>query len=220
MIDPRHFTENGVAIIPNATTEADLDRMSEAFIETQLVRHSRLSKVLMVWLSEHERLLRIAGQFLNTPARLVRILALDKTAEANWFVPWHQDRTIAVTAHADIEGFGNWTFKDGCHHAEPPAALLEQTVTLRVHLDDCSTDQGPLEVIPASHRSGRLEKSEIDRLVNSSQGKACLANRGDIVAMRPLIVHRSKKARSEARRRVLHLEFTRASLPEPVRWSI
>ena len=220
MIDIRHFEKNGVVIIPDAVSESDLERMSEAFSDRHRSRHSGLSGELMDWLSSNDLLLSLASKLLGTPAHLVRVLALDKTAEDNWFVPWHQDRAIAVAAPAAVKGYANWTFKDGVHHVEPPATLLEKIVTLRVHLDDCGRDQGPLEIIPASHQLGRLEKAEINKLACDGQEIVTLARRGSIVAMRPLIIHRSKKARSKARRRVLHLEFTAAELPEPLLWAI
>jgi ectoine hydroxylase-related dioxygenase (phytanoyl-CoA dioxygenase family) len=153
-------------------------------------------------------------------ARLVRVIAFDKTPEANWFVPWHQDRAIALAGRHDLAGFGPWTIKDGLVHAEPPVALLDAMVTLRIHLDDCTEDDGPLEVARGSHRLGRLDQTRIADAVESGEMTLCLANRGDIVAMRPLTLHRSQRARRPSRRRVLHLEYCAVSLPAPLMWAI
>lgn len=44
---------------------------------------------------------------------LARIVAFNKTAGANWAVPWHQDRVIAVAERHDVPGFSNWSCKAG-----------------------------------------------------------------------------------------------------------
>src|SRR5262245_25806598 len=62
----------------------------------------------------------------------VRALFFDKTEAANWRVPWHQDLTIAVARRIEIDGFGPWSIKAGVPHVQPPAAILEKMVTVRV----------------------------------------------------------------------------------------
>lgn len=47
---------------------------------------------------------------LGSP-HLVRILLFNKTQNQNWFVPWHQDRTIAVQQRHEMPGYLNWTRK-------------------------------------------------------------------------------------------------------------
>jgi ectoine hydroxylase-related dioxygenase (phytanoyl-CoA dioxygenase family) len=150
----------------------------------------------------------------------VRAIAFDKTPDANWFVPWHQDRAIAVAARAEVAGFDRWTVKDGAPHVEPPVEFLEGMLTLRIHLDDCGEDNGPLECIGGSHRHGRLAKSDIDRLVAEGPAKLCLCAQGDILAIRPLTVHRSQRARLPAQRRVLHLEYATVYLPHPLAFDL
>lgn len=139
---------------------------------------------------------------------------------ANWFVPWHQDRSIAVAVRAEVAGYDRWTIKDGVPHVEPPEAILDGMLTLRIHLDDCGEDNGPLECISGSHRHGRLDKPAIDRIAAEGDAKLCLCARGDILAMRPLTIHRSQRARIPARRRVLHLEYATAELPPPLTFDL
>jgi Phytanoyl-CoA dioxygenase (PhyH) len=153
------------------------------------------------------------GQQVGQPLQLVRVIAFDRTPETNWFVPWHQDRTIAVAQRVDAPGFEHWTIKDGVLHVEPPIELLERMVTLRVHLDACTEDDGALEVMQGSHGHGRLDRSAIDAIVAAQQPLLCLAERGDILAIRPLLVHRSQRAKRPTRRRVLHLEYVAGALP-------
>jgi hypothetical protein len=46
----------------------------------------------------------------------------------------------------------------------------------------------------------------------------CFAERGAILAFRPLILHASSAATAPAHRRVIHIEFAAAELPEPLEW--
>jgi hypothetical protein len=102
----------------------------------------------------------LATRLAGRPARMVRILAFDKTPETNWGVPWHQDRTVAVKRRVDVDGFGPWSVKAGMPHVAPPEALLEAMFSLRLHLDDCGRQNGPLKIAPGSHRLGRLPVRE------------------------------------------------------------
>lgn len=45
-----------------------------------------------------------------------------------------------------------------------------------------------------------------------------VAELADVLAMRPLLVHGSCKARVPARRRVLHIEYCAGELDPPLRW--
>lgn len=46
---------------------------------------------------------------LGDSAFPVRALFFDKTPDANWKVPWHQDFTIAVAQRVDAPGFEGWS---------------------------------------------------------------------------------------------------------------
>ncbi len=187
----QQFTASGIAVVEYALTARDLSAMDAAFPvlpdRTAGARAHAFSPEARGWFAAHSGLLELAGRLLQTPARLSRLQAFDKSAGANWFVPWHQDRA-----------------EDG---RERTVAQLERTVALRVHLDDCNEDSGPLEVIPGSHGHGRLEADAIAAMVAANPSRLCLAVRGDIVAMRPLLLHRSQRARVPTARRVVHMEF-------------
>jgi ectoine hydroxylase-related dioxygenase (phytanoyl-CoA dioxygenase family) len=190
------FDERGVALYEYVLTRADLEAMDAAFPHlaprTGGARAEHFSPETRTWFATHTSLLTLAGRLLKAPARLSRMQAFDKSAGANWFVPWHQDRA-----------------EDG---VERSVAVLERTVALRIHLDDCDENNGPLEVVPGSHLTARLDATAIAERVARASPLLCLAARGDIVAMRPLLIHRSQRARQPAARRVIHLEFTAADL--------
>lgn len=232
-----HFERQGVVIVEHALTSADLARMDEAFAAPLPLPSQPTGSVdlaarpgcrltggpcdLVGWLGGHPALAKLVAELVDHPApRLVRLIAFDKSPAANWFVPWHQDRTIAVERRAAVAGYGRWTLKDGAVHVEPPVDVLRQMVTLRIHLDDCDEDNGPLECLIGSHRHGRLDRAGINEAVATCEARVCLAVRGDILAMRPLTVHRSQRARLPARRRVLHLEYAGCALPAPLRWAL
>ena len=100
----------------------------------------------------------VAEAVLGPGCFAVRALLFDKTPDANWKVVWHQDLTIAVRERRDgVPRYGPWSEKEGVPHVQPPAALLDRMLAVRVHLDDCGTDNGPVRVLPASHRPARCE---------------------------------------------------------------
>ena len=148
----------------------------------------------------------------------VRALFFDKTPAANWKVAWHQDLTIAVRARRDVAGYGPWSSKAGIPHVQPPISVLERMVALRVHLDDCGPDNGPLRVLPGSHRAGLLRASEIDAWRQRVAELSCIVLRGGLLVMRPLLLHASSPAKSPAHRRVIHVEYAATDLSGGLEW--
>ncbi len=155
--------------------------------------------------------------FAATP-KLVRAILFNKSSAANWSVPWHQDKTIAVTRPASIEGWGPWSEKEGITHVQPTADVLDSMVTLRMHLDNATSRNGCLRAIPNSHRHGLLCQSEIDECVETKPILTCEANAGDIIVMRPHIVHSSCKSIEASMRRIVHLDFSDFPLPQGLEW--
>ena len=132
---------------------------------------------------------------------------------------WHQDLTIAVTHQADVPGFGPWSTKDGVVHVQPPVELLQDMITLRLHLDDTDESNGALKVLPGSHVHGRLAAADIERLRGSISEEICRAQRGDALLMRPLILHASGRSTSDRHRRILHIEYAGNDLPDGLHWN-
>jgi len=216
------FTEHGVAIFEDVLCEGELSQMGRAFghgSQAASGRQDALPADLIDWLETHPAMLDLASRMLGEPAQLVRILTFNKTPDANWFVPWHQDRTVAVARKHDCSGFQNWVEKDHYWQVEPPVWLLERMVTLRIHLDSCTSDQGPLQVLSRSHRLGRLARADVTAQAKLLQTITCVADVGDILVMSPLTVHRSRRATEPTSRRVLHLEFAASALPAPLEWA-
>jgi ectoine hydroxylase-related dioxygenase (phytanoyl-CoA dioxygenase family) len=154
------------------------------------------------------RLLDVASAALGAPAEPYRATLFEKSASANWLVVWHQDTALPLEARRDVTGWGPWSKKAGVVYAHAPAAALQGIVALRVHLDDSTSENGPLRVIPGSQELGVLSDADIQALVGRERPHECTVSRGGLVVMRPLLVHASSKSKVPAsRRRVLHLEY-------------
>lgn len=158
------------------------------------------------------------GSLLPQEAVAVQCTLFDKSESNNWLVALHQDLSIPVqegVAHRDCSG---WSEKEGVPYVQPPVAVLESLVAVRAHLDDCGPANGPLRVVPGSHRHGRLP-TEAARALREQRGAfECTARRGDVLVMRPLLLHSSSKAQAPARRRVLHFLFGPRQLPCGLKW--
>lgn len=160
----------------------------------------------------------VAAHHLGEGARPVRAVLFDKSPAANWSLAWHQDRTIAVQARHDVAGYGPWTRKRGIQHVEPPFAVIEAMVTLRIHLDDVPDDNAPLLIAPGSHRLGRIPEPEIADVVARLGSRTCIAGEGDIWAYATPILHASAAARGARRRRVVQVDYAAGPLAAPLAW--
>jgi ectoine hydroxylase-related dioxygenase (phytanoyl-CoA dioxygenase family) len=167
----------------------------------------------------HPSVRRVVEALLGTNAFAVRGVLFEKHSSANWKVPWHQDLTIAVRQTISAPGYGPWSEKAGVPHVQPPLCILEEMLTVRIHLDDCDSSNGPVRVFAGSHRSGRLSDAAIAAVSRSAEAVTCTCRRGGLLAMRPLLVHGSSAATVPSRRRVLHLDFASCSLAEGLEWS-
>lgn len=154
----------------------------------------------------------------TTAYRPVRTILFDKSPAINWSLGGHQDRTIVVRERHGMPGYDPWSRKAGLQHVEPPFALIEAMLTLRIHLDDVPADNAPLLIAPGSHRLGRVPEQEIETLVRRCGSRSCLAAAGDVWVYATAIVHASAAAERHAHRRVLQVDFASVDLPPPLAW--
>jgi hypothetical protein len=158
---------------------------------------------------------RFVTQTLGPLAGLVRALYFDKPPEQSWSLPWHKDQSIAVSAHGFLPaGYSRPTVKRGVPHLIAPDELLREMVTLRIHLDAMTDENGPLRVVPGSHHSSK------DLGLGVENHRIIHAAVGAIMAMRPLLTHASglSEPGTTQHRRILHLEFAAGPLPDPLQW--
>jgi ectoine hydroxylase-related dioxygenase (phytanoyl-CoA dioxygenase family) len=133
-------------------------------------------------------------------------------------MPWHQDLTICVQERVEVAGFGPWSVKDGILHVQPPVEILEQMITVRVHLDGANESNGALKVIPGSHMNGKLSPEQIASFRAQKPEVLCTGHSGDLLLMRPLLLHSSSRNTTDQHRRVLHMEYAGCQLPDGLQW--
>jgi ectoine hydroxylase-related dioxygenase (phytanoyl-CoA dioxygenase family) len=158
----------------------------------------------------------LAVLFPDATPHLTKAIYFDKPAGSNWLVAWHQDVMIAVDRRLDLPGYGPWSSKQGEVAVLPPRQILESIITIRLHLDACDASNGALKVVPGSHRHGVVDNNDLPAY--TSQAVTCAVPAGGAMLMQPLTLHASNRSTSTQPRRVIHLEFSAAELPEGLEW--
>ncbi|UPL47591.1 phytanoyl-CoA dioxygenase family protein [Hymenobacter sublimis] len=158
----------------------------------------------------------LAALFPNATPHLTKAIYFDKPAGSNWLVAWHQDVMISVDRRLNLLGYGPWSSKGDEVTVRPPHAILESIITLRLHLDDCDETNGALRVVPGSHRHGVILNEEHSSY--TPQAVTCPVPAGGLMLMQPLTLHASNRSTSPHPRRVIHLEFSTAELPNGLQW--
>ena len=73
-------------------------------------------------------------------------------------------------------------------------------------------------MLPGSHRGGVLDAASTRRWQEEGAEETLCADAGDVILLRPLLLHASSAAARPGSRRVLHLVFAETLLPAPARW--
>ncbi len=201
---------------PGTQSQSTLDRNGHAFAMRNLLRDHAIVRDL----ANSSSMRSLIDPILGPDAIAVRGILFDKTPGANWKVPWHQDLSIAVMKQIDLSGYGPWSVKAGVPHVQPPVEILQRMLTVRLHLDDCGLENGPLLVLPGSHVHGILNGEQVDRFRREGTSVPATVARGGAVLMRPLLLHASHAATSPGHRRVIHIEYAGAKLPAGLEWFI
>lgn len=181
-------------------------------------RRGLLALPAVAELAHSPQLLALVRPHLPSEPFPARAIYFDKSSDANWMVPWHQDLTLALNAYAEVPGFGPWSTKDGIPHVQPPVELLQQMLTVRLHLDAADASNGALRVLPGSHCFGRLSAERIQDLRSQRSEFICAVSAGDALLMRPLLLHASSRSTSTRHRRILHIEYAGFTLPDEFNW--
>jgi hypothetical protein len=200
----------GFLVLENVLSREECDALAKtvgAVSRSRAGARNLMSDPAISSLACDSRLLRLATDVLGARAVPFRAILFDKSTSSNWHVSWHQDRALPIRNRVESSEWGPWSKKAGVLYALAPAWALRRVVALRVHIDASTNDNGPLRVIPGSHKLGVLSASEVLSVVNSSQSTACMVDVGGVVAMRPLLLHSSQKAFDKRPRRVVHIEY-------------
>jgi ectoine hydroxylase-related dioxygenase (phytanoyl-CoA dioxygenase family) len=217
-----NFNRDGYRIVPAILACEEVEALRAALASETISpgrRNLMQCAPAVAALAVSSKLLCLLEEAFDEECFPVRSIFFDKTPEANWLVPWHQDLTVAVKERVEIPGYGPWSTKEGVPHVHPPTEILENMVTVRLHLDDCDESNGALRVIPGSHRLGRLNSGRITKLRSQEKEVVCSVRAGDAFLMRPLLLHASSQALAPTHRRVIHLEYSACALAEGLQWA-
>lgn len=224
------FNEQGYAIVENIYTAKETEQIiasiNNADTHNTTFRKSADLFAIRQFLKEipatvpfifNDRLRQLINDVAGPGYFVVKSIYFDKPETSNWYVAWHQDLTISVDKRLDMGGFGPWTVKQDQFAVQPPVDVLENIVTLRIHLDDTDADNGALRVIPGSHKWQVYRPKHI----NTAQHTAlsCDVPAGGVMLMKPLIMHSSGRTLNQKRRRVIHIELANTELPAGLSWA-
>ncbi|MDT0557180.1 phytanoyl-CoA dioxygenase family protein [Ichthyenterobacterium sp. W332] len=202
-----------IACIENAEQSGNsFMKTKDLFAIRQLIKNvPELTDLLF-----NKKLTELISDLSESEYFLTKAIYFDKPSESNWFVAYHQDLSISVDQKTELENYTNWTFKKGQYGVQPPIEILQDTITVRIHLDKTDKSNGALKVIPKSHMKGIVRADSKDW--NIEDEYVCEVEKGGVMLMKPLTLHASNRTTNGKKRRVIHLEFNKHNLTEPLAW--
>jgi hypothetical protein len=222
----RELESQGFVIVANAVDEAQRAQLLCLLEPENLQRPARhpsglvfAARHLLTTIPELGFVLNAIGvdalatRFLGPGAFPIDAAYFDKQRAANWAVPVHQDRVFPVLLDRDRKH----RVADGVVVAEPSQTTLARLLALRIHFDPIHPEAGALFVLPGSHASGIVGMASIPAQPLASF-VPCVAGAGDILAMRPLLLHRSPSSMHAGHRRVLHVVYATEQPDDGLRW--
>lgn len=205
-----------IAAEPLDDIRRQLDALPSDDAGTRNLLRQGFCRKLIPALREH-----LHGYGLLLPdAVAVQCTLFRKTHFRNWKVALHQDLGVPVAELVHHPALSGWSQKEGGLFVQPHTDMLDGMLVARLHVDACGVNDGPLRVVPGSHRMGRLSPQRAAELRRREGEVDCEAQPGDVLVMKPLLLHASSKARRPSgMRRVLHFLFGPADPGYGLRWS-
>ena len=223
---PKIYEHKGSFILNHVYTRKEVAKLGKLLLH-YMRKHPQKKEVyairgLLQQIPEMEEILLNANlkkiiQQLGSTYFLTKALFFNKAADANWYVTWHQDKTINVKEKIETEGFSAWTKKENLYGVCPPEGILKNTITVRIHLDDTNEENGALKILAGSHKQ-KLNDKELKLITENSIAASCDVSAGGVHIMKPLLLHASHKTVNNKNRRVIHLEFNSLPLPSGLEW--
>lgn len=212
MQDSGYFIENNVLSVAECDRLIDIlsqvsNTTSQSSKRKQAGARHLMSNPQIAAIAQNTSLVNLAEKCLGKKAIPFRATLFDKSLLNNWLVTWHQDTALPLKSYFDDKSWGPWSKKEGILYAHAPTWALSQVVALRIHLDAATSENGPLKIIPYSHLLGVLSDEEVLSYSKTSSFIECLVDKAGVIAMSPLLIHCSSKAKSDNPRRVLHIEY-------------
>lgn len=139
---------------------------------------------------KHPFIKEVVHDCLNPPVTLFRAMFMNKPANAGTLLPWHQE-----VGHA-------WGLD------------TNRIVSVWTALDDCTLENGCLEVVPASHLHGIINKHHFASITDeiqyklNSRGIPLQMKAGESVLLHNLLMHRSGINHTDKPRRAFSACYT------------
>ena len=224
------FLLNGFTVFDNIYTadevETLLQQINQANTDKDTFRKSADLFAIRQFLKEvpstldtifNDKLKGVLRPLLGDRYFVVKSIYFDKPQTSNWYVSYHQDLTISVDRKLSLNGFDFWTTKQNQFAVQPPLDILQNVVTVRIHLDDTDENNGALKVVPKSHTKGIYRPETIDWAIEREV--SCNVSKSGIMLMKPLLLHSSGRTSNNRQRRVIHIEFSNQELPTELNWA-
>jgi Phytanoyl-CoA dioxygenase (PhyH) len=205
------FEDAGFLILDEVVSEAERSQIERQLSEVILVGAGTRNLLLAHWCSQLAIDLKCRQPIATLLPRdpiAVQCTYFEKSPDRNWLVSLHRDLSIPVKSRFDAPGWSGWSEKEGIFYVQPPKSVLETLVAVRLHLEDNTAMNGPLQVVPGSHANFTAGNSRV----------ACVVRKCGAVVIRPLILHASSKLVAGSRR-VLHFLYGPPYLPDNAQWA-
>lgn len=230
MSSKQSFSENGFLILDEIYSETEINQIlneinsadsqkdtfrktSDLFAIRQILKEiPKLNEIIF-----NENLRNLIQEFIGNDFFVVKSIYFDKPETSNWYVAYHQDLTISVDKKIELENFNFWTKKQNQYAVQPPIEILENIVTIRIHLDETNEKNGAMKVVPKSHSKKIYRPETIDW--STEKEVSCNVNKGGVMLMKPLLLHASGRTINNQKRRVIHIELSNFNLPNEINWS-
>lgn len=221
---------NGFSTLDNIYTEEEVDmilqKINQANSSSNTFRKATELFAIRQFLKEipstvsiifNDNLKSLLNQLFGDNYFVVKSIYFDKPQTSNWYVSYHQDLTISVDKKISLAGFDFWTVKQNQFSVQPPLSILQNLVTVRIHLDETNEKNGALKVVPKSHLKGVFRPETLDWTTEVEV--SCNVSKGGVMLMKPLLLHSSGRTTNNRQRRVIHMEFSNLDLPSELSWS-
>ena len=220
---------NGYSVVADLYSENEIHQISECLEKTEQNGRSFLKTKDLFAIRQllknvpklnpllfKDKIKELLSSLFQSNHFLTKAIYFDKPSDSNWFVAYHQDLSISVDQKVNLTNYSNWTSKKGQYGVQPPIEILEDTITVRIHLDDTDKNNGALKVIPKSHLNGVVRVDSKSWEIEKEH--FCEVKKGGVMLMKPLTLHASNRTTNGEKRRVIHLEFNKHQLNEPLKW--
>src|SRR5690348_7837009 len=98
--------QQGFAVVPRVIeANEQQELLSTLGPVSSAGRRGLLAVRAVAELARSPRFLALVRPHLPSEPFSVRAIYFDKSSDTNWLVPWHQDLSLALRAHAEVPGF-------------------------------------------------------------------------------------------------------------------